>query len=154
MTVQGTFSGLVEPDGLMNLAGLTGFQAFVSVHTGFGTANAVSVALPTFFSFNTLSSPNASGGNSSLAFFVMMSDDGYTTGQNLCVGSATFLKCGVSGVAGAYSSVPLTTTAYPHVTLVSSTAVTPIPAPILLFATALSGLGLLGAQACRRQRAA
>jgi hypothetical protein len=152
--VQGTFTGLVEADGLMNLAGLTDFHLTLSLALGHSTVlTYYSSGLPSLFSFDTLSSPNASGGNSTLGFVatILLPEP-----SNLCIGSPTPFFCVASGNGGVSSDVInyMTTMSLPHLTLVSGTAVTPIPAPILLFGTALAGLGLLGAKARRRQKTA
>jgi hypothetical protein len=142
--LNGTFAGSVEPDGLMKLAGLTQFQIRLTIAPGTPAEYTVpSSDIAMLFSFDTLSSPNASGGNSALAIvaFGFFGSPGY-----LCVGSPTPFSCHVSA-NGAFSLYGLRTLALPHVTLV--TALTPIPAPLVLFGTALAGLGLLGAPAVR-----
>jgi len=145
-TLQGTFSGYVESDGLMNLAGLTAFHLEANVHYIFTDSVVLNVGMPTEFSFNTL------GGNSSLGLVVAMQDIG-ARDDKICIGSLTPFRCGASGGAnGAYLGIPFVTSEFAQVTLLSSTAITPIPAPALLFATALSGLGLVGARARRQQR--
>jgi hypothetical protein len=145
-TLQGTFSGYVASDGLMNLAGLTAFHLEANVHYIAADFVALNVGMPTEFSFNT------QGGNSSLGLVVAMQDIGVRD-DTICIGSLTPFRCGaIGGANGAYLSIPFVTSEFAQVTLLSSTAVTPIPAPILLFATALSGLGLLGARARGQRR--
>jgi hypothetical protein len=133
--VQGSFSGEVAPGGLMNGSGLTDFQMSITIDLGGGPATWHSVGMPSFFSFDTLSAPNASGGNSTLAITASI----VTVGKSdLCVGITAVIQCSGSLVNGRYPLFRLSTTEFAKVT-----AVTPIPAPILLFGTALAGLGLL-----------
>lgn len=143
-SVKGTFTGLVGSDGFMNLTGLTAFDLQLDIPP---FLPALSVDMPTEFFFNTL------GGNSTFALVVAMEPSAGPQYDKVCVGSLTAFRCGVSG-NGAYPALSLSTMSIAQLTLVSSTAVTPIPAPILLFATALSGLGLLGARARRQRQAA
>jgi hypothetical protein len=102
------------------------------------------------FSFDTLSPSGALGGNSTLAI-VAFGFAGFPA--YLCVGGPTPIACGVNLASGAFTFFNIATTAFPHVTLVSTT-VTPIPASLVLFGTALAGLGMLGAGARRRAQAA
>jgi hypothetical protein len=147
--LNGTFAGSVEPDGLMKLAGLTRFEMRMTIDPGTpGEYVVPSSDTALLFSFDTLSSPNALGGNSSLA---LVSFGFFGFPASLCVGSPTPFSCHVSA-NGAFTFYGLKTLALPHVTLV--TAATPIPAPLLLFGTALAGFGLLGTTARRRLRAA
>jgi hypothetical protein len=152
-SLQGTFTGKVEADGLMNLSGLTAFQMTLTINlSSFPTETASSVGLPSLFSFNTLAAPNPSGGNSTLA--IVSSVYLAAAVSDLCIGVAAPFTCGVSGASGAYPTLALATTSFPQLTLLNTTAVTPLPAPVLLFGTALAGLGLLGAKKRRRERAA
>ena len=143
----GSFTGRVEANGEMHLAGLTMFQASLFFDDGSGDSFD-QFGAPTFFTFYTLASGNPSGGNSALTIVA----SGLGASQ-LCTGMAATIVCGAaSGAFGAYGAV--STTILPRLTLVSSvtdTAVTPIPAALPLLATALGGLGLVG---WRRKRQA
>ncbi len=147
-TVQGSFTGSVEPSGIMNSAGLTAFQLTLTLNQPNGSFQLHSSGMPSFFSFDTLSSPNPSGGNSTFALAVALANSSNT----LCIGVATPFICGRTANGG-FTVYGLTTMNFAQLTLVPPT-VTPIPAPVLLFATALAGLGLLGARARRLPRAA
>jgi hypothetical protein len=146
--IEGTFSGYVGADGFMHLAGLQTFHLQTNFHYLGTHPVSNSVGMPSEFFFNTL------GGNSTFTLVVAM--DNFAPGEDkVCIGSLTAFRCGISPANGAFANIPISTLSFAQLTLVSSSAVTtPIPAPILLLATALSGLGLLGAQARRQKRAA
>lgn len=156
----GSFSGTVEPSGLIELGDLTAFSVAYS-DTGF-PAGHVSLALGDLklFSYNTL------GGPSSL-------DIDAGSGNRTCVGAAVpfssdctfgFAFAYPPGINGAVFEVPsfftipnFITAQQPAITLVSSVTTTPhIPEPssISLFASFIAGMLGLAGWATRRRPAA
>lgn len=131
----GTFTGTVEPDGLIELADLASISVTFMGVTYHGPAS--------FFSFNTM------GGSSSLDLIL--------PSGAICVGAAAAFGadfCGVGGVNGYIYDhsvgLPFTTQELPTVTLVSSMTV---PEPST-WAMTLAGFAALGLAARRRRCAA
>jgi hypothetical protein len=134
----------------MNTTGITSFQMSMTITFADSTHLTIqNIGLPSYLSFDTLSSPNASGGNSTFALVASLVAPGGPS--NACIGFQTGLTCGLFANGG-FPHYDLKTMNFPKMTLVSP-AITPIPASILLFGTALAGLGLLRAKAGRRQLA-
>lgn len=145
-TISGSFTGTVEPDGLIEQGDLTAFSAEVT-NTPFG-AN-LSLSGLALFSYNT------TGGASSLDFagaeapVAIMCLGAATNLSATCTGNFSFVypigtnAAVLVGVPGAISANQ------PTITLVSSvTTSVPEPASLASFATAL---GLLGAFGLRRR---
>jgi hypothetical protein len=155
----GTFTGTVDSSGRIGLADLTSFSVTMNEYYFGGLLGDFTATSPTFFSFDT------GGGPSTLAFaapFPSASAPGVP--NEICVGAAAaFGLCGgAGGFVGVWhlvnisgSDVYFTTSQFPVITLVSSetTAVTPIPATLPLFASGLGALAWLGKSSRRRLRA-
>jgi hypothetical protein len=146
LSVRGAFTGVVGDDGYMRLADLTDFYI-----QGFPLLTGDS--RPTMFSFNT------GPGNASTLFIVATLRDLYGSLGNytLCTGAATFLVCNVQNQLGAIVNARggTYTTDLPDITLLSSKPIvvpttTPSPGALLLFATALGGLGPVAVAKRRR----
>jgi len=141
-TVSGSFAGEVNSLGTIERSDLTAFNVtFELLFSGGhyfwqGTS-------PMLFSFNT------TGGPTTLDFVVPLI--GPLTDQTLCVGAAAALgvrDCGPQGGEGNFAS--LTTAQFPQVQLLSTT-VTPIPATLPLFGTALVVLAGFGRRRAARK---
>jgi len=146
--VTGTFSGVLEPDGFIELGDLTQF----SVQFYFPGSSVYSFSQPalTLFSYDTA----PGGGPSSLDFAGTLDDP-----ANICIGAATSLdpNCAYLGRAyppGTLGTVQLNTgvvdyvsSTAPQITLVSSvgsSATAPEPASIFLECIGLAVIGILG----------
>ena len=144
----GSFTGVVEPGGLIEQADLSSFNATYS--QGLDTLATLQLGGLTLFSFDT------TGGASSLDFAGPL-----VSFSNICVGAAVALDADctdnftVAYPPGSTSIILLTGEPFaisftqPTVTLESS--VTPLPAALPLFATGLGAIGLFG---WRRKRKA
>ena len=149
-TLSGTFSGTVDSLGIMSLADLTNFHLEIN---GFAAPNDLynfrSDELPYLFGFHV-------GDPSTLTFIENLVDlPSASSDHDYCMGATVGFVCNGGSARGVaargfhigssifYVFDPvLVSNSAPTVTLVSST---PIPAAGLLFATALGGMGALGA---------
>ncbi|HEY3939606.1 MAG TPA: hypothetical protein VGL97_19390 [Bryobacteraceae bacterium] len=128
----GSFSGAVEPNGLIELSDLISFSLFSNSTT------------PSFFSFNT------NGGASSLDTAVPPG----SLDETVCIGATAAFggtiagtNCGAGGSLGynAVDGLTFTTNQLPDVTLISSvTNPAPAPEPGTLTLSALASLIFLG----------
>jgi hypothetical protein len=142
-TLTGGFTGTADASGHINLGTLSDFHLNIdtSIYTGSYSG------LPDYFSFLV---GDASG--SSLGFqspVIVAAPPSFAL--QICVGLPVAALCNGGTARGVYSFVGVgsyaTSDIAPVVTLVSSSTVatTPIPGALLLFITALAGLGAAGA---------
>jgi hypothetical protein len=145
ITVSGNFSGTADSFDHISLATLIDFH--VEASSGFFSASYSGI--PDFFSYKI---GDAVG--TTLAFLSLLPDASYNPLPHVCTGVATAIFCKTDGALGAIAiigsgtqvGVLSTSSSAPTVTLVSAVssdpvATTPIPGTLLLFSTALAGLG-------------
>jgi hypothetical protein len=154
-TLSGTFSGTVDSLGIMSLADLTSFHLEINGLPG-PQPNFSSSSLPYLFGFHV-------GDPSSLTFIELTEYVPHLFLEvDYCMGAAAGFVCNGGNARGVlavdvlpgsdrlFALAPtLVSNSAPTVALVSTT---PIPAAGLLFATALGGIGALGA--VRRRKSA
>lgn len=147
-TLIGGFTGTADASGHINLGTLSDFHLNIDTSIYPGSYS----GLPDYFSFLV---GDASGSTLGFQSPVMVASPPSYPLQ-ICVGLPVAALCNGGTVRGVYSFVGIgsygTSNIAPVVTLVSSSTVatTPIPGALLLFITALGGVGAAGAW--RRQR--
>jgi len=150
-TLVGGFAGTTDATGHVSLNTLSDFHLTFDRGTTPGIAFGAYAGPPEYFSFLV---GDASGGTLTLKSPLKLLL--FTTDATACVGAAVAFLCngGSRGVVLSAIGVFARSEVAPVLTLVSATtvAVTPIPAALLLFGTAIGGLG--AARAWRRKSVA
>jgi hypothetical protein len=137
----GTFSGSVGGGGLIGRADLTSLSYSFVIYLEGSAVWTITGSLPdvTIFSFNPTGGPSTLGiaAQTSLAAICV----GAPAAFGLCGGTG---HLGVDDQIGNYRSPDFWTSQLPQITLVSSVATTPVPAPLPLFLSSIGALGLFG----------